>query len=74
MQNGTHVGSLIAQLQGITQALQSTGHGVLQNTPVISIQPILTSVPGMNKNTLESSLMGQYIELNDFLPSIAASR
>ncbi len=34
---------------------------------------MLTSVPGMNKKTLESSLMVECIELNDFLPPIAAS-
>ncbi len=34
---------------------------------------MLTSVPGMNKKTLESSLIGECIELNDFLPPITAS-
>ncbi len=49
IQHSSHFGSLKTQLQGITQAFQSTGQGVLQNTPVVNIQPMLTSVPGMNK-------------------------
>jgi len=72
-QGSPDIGALVAQLQGLTQALQATGRVAQDNPAAVGFLPAQALVPGIGKKTLESSLLGECIELNDFLPPITAS-